>query len=462
MTAKTEIVHHALNLKYDDLSKSVVDAVKRSVIDTLAVTIAGSSALGVEALAKLIKRWGGRKESTILVYGGKVPAFAAALANSTMARALDLDDVHEPAAMHLSAAIVPSAFVISEYSKSIKAKAISGKDFIAAIALGSDLLCRLRLAGPGAANEGGWSSETPAPLAVAIMGSRILGFDEEQMLNSMGIAYSQCSGNIQAHTEGVLTVRLQQGFGSMHGVLSVVLAEEGFTGAKDILDGVYGYYSLYMRGECNHNILAKNLGTVFEITNVSIKPYPCCKYTHKAIAGAIQLAEENTINPDSIERIVIKTNSHGYSLCGEISKQVPKNVPDAQFSYYYTTAVAFVKRKVFIDDFTETAIRNDEVLTLAGKITVYIDPDKDKMPGVLCPIDIEIQTKDGSRFYKSVETVIGQPENPMSFSDLSKRLQECTAFSAMPLAHDSVNQIMMMIEHLEEVDDVTGILKWVI
>lgn len=303
-----DLALNAMRLRYEDLPESVIQAVKRSVLDTLAVTVAGSSADGVESLVSLIKGWGGTGESTILVYGGKVPAFTAALANSTMARARDLDDVHEPAAMHLSAAIVPSAFVISEYSRSIRNRLINGKDFIVAIALGSDFLCRLRLAGPGAGDEGGWSSETPAPLAVAMMGGKILGFDEEKICNSLGIAYAKCSGNIQAHIEGALTVRLQQGFGSMSGVLAVILADKGLTGAKDILEGKHGYYSLYMRGNYNPEALTKDIGKRFEISNVSIKPYPSCKYTHTAICGALQLAEENTIPPNDIRKVTITTN----------------------------------------------------------------------------------------------------------------------------------------------------------
>lgn len=462
MTLINDLVFHALKLRYEDLPESVIQAVKRSVLDTLAVTVAGSSADGVESLVSLIKGWGGTGESTILVYGGKVPAFTAALANSTMARARDLDDVHEPAAMHLSAAIVPSAFVISEYSRSIRNRLINGKDFIVAIALGSDFLCRLRLAGPGAGDEGGWSSETPAPLAVAMMGGKILGFDEEKICNSLGIAYAKCSGNIQAHTEGALTVRLQQGFGSMSGILAIILADKGLTGAKDILEGKYGYYSLYMRGNYNPEVLTKDIGKRFEISNVSTKPYPSCKYTHTAIFAALQLAQENRIKSDDIKKVTITTNSHGYTLCAGERKIAPQSVPDAQFSYYYTIAVALVNGKVFIEDFTKDAIKNDEVLSMARKIEVFTDPNKDNLESVLSPIDIKVETRDGNSYKKSVESVKGHPDNPMSFADLTKRLKDCAVFSARPLSKESINKVSQLVENLEEINDVTTILKYLV
>lgn len=462
MNLMEDLVSYALKLRYEDLSEPVIETVKRSVLDTLAVTIAGSSADGVKALVKLIKELGGREQSTILVYGGKVPAITAALANCTMARARDLDDVHEPAAMHLSATIVPSAFVISEYSKTVKKKAINGADFITAVALGSDFLCRLRLAGPGAAHEEGWSSETPAPLAVAMMGGKILGFDKEKIFNSLGIAYAQCSGNIQAHTEGVLTVRLQQGLGSMSGILSLMLADEGLTGAKDMLEGKYGYYALYMRGRFSSEVLTKNLGKRFELTNVSTKFYPCCKYTHTAIFGALKLAEENSIKSDDIKKVAITTNSHGYTICGGEKKIIPQSVPDAQFSYYYTVASALVNGKLFIEDFTEDAIKNEKVLSMAKKVEVIADPEKDKIESVLSPIYIEIETKDDNRYNKSVESAKGHPDNPMSFTDLTKKLWDCAAFSAKPLSNVNINKISQLIEHLQEIDDVTMILKYLV
>jgi 2-methylcitrate dehydratase PrpD len=455
-----DLVFNMLRLGYEDLPGSVIEVAKKSVLDTLAVIIAGSSADGIGSLVKLIKGWGGRKESTILVHGGKVPAISAALANSTMARARDLDDVHERAAMHLSATIVPSAFVLSEYSRLIKSRLVNGKEFILAIALGSEFLCRLRLAGPGAPHERGWSSETPAPLAVAMMGGKMLGFDKEKMLNSLGIAYAQCSGNIQAHAEGVLTVRLQQGFGSMSGILSLLLADEGLTGAKDVLEGEYGYYALYMRGRYNPDVLIKDFGRRFEVGNVSIKSYPSCKYTHTAILGALQLAEENKITADSIKKVIISTSPHGYALCGGERKIIPKSVPDAQFSYYYTVAVALEKGKVFINDFSEDAIRNDKVLSMSKRVEVIADPKKEKLKSVLSPIDITIETKDGRTYKKSVKLVKGHPDYPMTFSDLYQKLEDCAFFSARPLSLMRINKIKELVEHLEEIDDVTMILKF--
>jgi len=195
---------------------------------------------------------------------------------------------------------------------------------------------------------------------------------------------------------------------------------------------------------------------------VSTKPYPSCKYTHTAIFGALQLAEENGIRPDAIRKVTITTNSHGYTLCGGERKITPQSVPDAQFSYYYTVAAALVNGKVFIEDFTEDAIRNDEVLSMARRIEVFSDANKDKVESALSPTDIEIETRDGNSYKKSVESVKGHPDDPMSFAELAKRLRDCAVFSARPLSDENIDRVSQLVEHLEEINDVTTILRYLV
>ncbi|MBN2437890.1 MAG: MmgE/PrpD family protein [Deltaproteobacteria bacterium] len=450
-----DIVVHTLETNFQRLPCFVVEQVKKSILDTIAVTIAGSSTDLTESLVNLVKSWGGREESSLLVFGGRIPASTAAMVNATLARARDLDDVHESAPMHVGAAVIPGGFAFAEYSKRILGKEITGKDFITAVTLGADFLCRLRLAGPGAANEGGWASETPVPLAVAMTGAKMFGCSYKKMLDCLGIAYAQCSGNIQAHTEGALTVRLQEGFATMSGVLSVMLAQEGFTGAKDSLEGKFGYYNLYMKGEYRPDVFREGLGTRYEISNVSVKPYPCCKYTHTAIFGALRLAEDNRVDWKTVKRVTIVIDKHGSNLCGGERKRTPQSVPEAQFSYYYTVASALVKGRVFIDNFTEEAIRDEDVLSMAKKIELCIDSDRDGTKEALCPVDISIETENGCRYSLNVATVKGHPDNPMSFDDVIKKLWECTAFSARPLAKGKIHQMIQSVRYMEEIDDVS-------
>lgn len=453
-----ELVDHVARLTYQDLPETVVESVKKSVLDTLGAAVAGSSADSCRKLVKLINLWGGKGESTLISYGSKSPATLAALANSTMARARELDDVHEAAGMHLSATIVPSAFVIAEYSKTSRGKLIDGKSFILANALGSDLNCRLRMAERIGGENIGWNGETSAPIAVAAMSAKMLGFNKSEILNAMGIAYAQCATNTQAYVDGAMTASLQQGLAAQAGILSTMLAGEGITGARDILEGVYGYYSLYMRGEFAPEKLMSKLGEDYAIANVTTKLYPCCLGTHSAISGALQLTKEHSIKVDDIQETKISTSSLFYKFLGGKEKIRPQSVVDAQFSYYFTVASALVKGELAIDDFTEKGIKNPQVLDVARRIRVVADFRKDKLGTQVAPVDVEIITKDGRHFGKTVEFSKGHPKNPLSMEEYIDKFDNCIRFSAKPLSSNSIKRFKQKVEELDKLDDVTTII----
>ena len=70
MDIETKLARYSANTGYDDLPDKVVDATKKCIIDTLGVAIAGSGYSIGETIVNQVKDWGGKAESTIMVYGG--------------------------------------------------------------------------------------------------------------------------------------------------------------------------------------------------------------------------------------------------------------------------------------------------------------------------------------------------------------------------------------------------------
>jgi 2-methylcitrate dehydratase PrpD len=253
---------------------------------------------------------------------------------------------------------------------------------------------------------------------------------------------------------------LQQGLGAMSGVLSLILAKKGFTGAKNIFEGQYGLYSLYFRGVFNRKALIDELGERFEGTNVSIKPYPCCRYTHAPIHTTIEIVKRYDIKIEKIKEIRIGTSSYGYKLVGEgNTKYYPQNPVDAQFSIPYTVSTGLIKGDVFIGDFTEKAIRTPKILALAQKVKTVVDPNIDKINAVVTPSRVDIETNDGRHYSEYVEFAKGHPKNPMSWPECIEKFRKCNSFSANPLPQVNIDRIIDMIDRLEQVDDVTKIIR---
>lgn len=137
METEKKLAEYVAGTRFDDLPAEPIDTMKNVILTVLGTTIAGATAEGCEALVDQVKEWGGRKEATILIHGGKVPACNAAFVNGTMARALDFCDAMLPG-MHVGSSSVPAALAAAEL-----VGGCTGKEFLTALVLGTELAARI-------------------------------------------------------------------------------------------------------------------------------------------------------------------------------------------------------------------------------------------------------------------------------------------------------------------------------
>jgi 2-methylcitrate dehydratase PrpD len=456
-----KLVENVVSTRFENLPDAAVEAVKKSVLDILGVAFAGAGAAGCKSLLELALEWRGKQESTVFCYGDRLPVHYAAMLNSCMARAVDLDDIHDKAVLHASTSIVPSAFAMAE-----RVGGLSGKDFITAICLGVDLICRLGLSIKVSPLITGMSiTWQMATFGAAAVAGKIIGLDESRMLNAMGNAYSMTSGNQQTLLDGALMIRVQQGIASANGILSSLLAERGITGARNVLEGKFGYYKVYQGGAYDPEMLTRELGKKFEGINVAIKSFPSCYETHPAITGTIDLVKEHDLEPEDIREILVRLNQGSYNLvCDPLQKKSkPQTVPEAQFSLPYTVAVAAAKRDVFLGDFSEEAIRDQAILELAAKVRALVDPEIEATSArEIGPAFVEIGTKNGKRYSKFVSPsmVKGHAGNPMKVEEVAEKFRKCIPFGIKPLSEENVREVTNFVAHLEDWEDVTRLLKF--
>jgi 2-methylcitrate dehydratase PrpD len=75
---------NALKTEYADLPQGDIDITKLAILDTIGCMIAGAMAPGCNSVKEQVISWGGKPESTIIIFGNKVPSPNAAFVNSTM------------------------------------------------------------------------------------------------------------------------------------------------------------------------------------------------------------------------------------------------------------------------------------------------------------------------------------------------------------------------------------------
>jgi len=447
------LAEHVCTITYDDLPEHAIVSSKRDMLDTLGAALGGSVAPGIAELAGLVKRWGGRGESSLLLLGGRVPAPQAAMVNAAMGHALDFDDTFDRAGnIHPGTSTLFASLAAAELQGGVP-----GRDVILAIALGLDVAGRLALA---ATVDRGWHRTAAIGIfGAAAAAGKLLSLSIEQMSHAFGIAYSQAAGNRQCILDGALTKRLQAGQAASSGVLAAMLAQEGFTGAREVFAGRYGFYPMYQPDGYDLKAITDELGQRFRGADLSFKPYPCGRGNHTLLDAALQLYEQLDLataqEGKEIADVVVTTNPQ--TCAAEFgpgtTKRRPTQVVEAQFSLPFLVSVALTLGRIGIGDVAR--VDHPSVLALAERLQGEAKDD--------APVGwarIRVRRTDGRA--ATVETAMdafGSPERPLSDRQLEAKFRDCAAHAVRPISATTVDQAIELVQHLETYDDAAALIR---
>jgi 2-methylcitrate dehydratase PrpD len=449
MDMMATLVKNLSAVGFDDLTLEAVEAAKKAIIDTLGAMIAGSSVDGCQILVEYIKELGGPGESTIAVFGVKAPSYLVAQANGAMARALEIDDVSDEFVLHPSVSIVPACLAAAE-----KTGEINGKELIAAVALGQDIMFRMVAATKLSAIVSGRYNLFRVFASAGAVG-KIMGLSEDQLLDAEGIAYSQMAGDGQSARDGAMTSYIQSGTVAKSAIESVLLAQRGIVGAKNVLQGPSGYFKA-IEPDPNFDALTSDLGKTFRGAEICIKPYTSCRQTHEAIDLALFIKRETGIDINRIAKIIVRVNDQCYNLvCHPLDqKRHPTSMVDAQFSLPYTVAAALAKGDIFIDEVNEPVIKDPMILSLAQRVTPVVDAQC-QSELVLGSTIMEVTTHEDKVILKETRFPRGNYKNPLSINDVIDKFKKCVNYSERAFPNDQVEKILDLLYNLENLKDVT-------
>jgi 2-methylcitrate dehydratase PrpD len=286
--------------------------------------------------------------------------------NASMAHALDFDDtLDHGGSIHPGASVLAASLAVSD-----ALGGVPGQDLLLALALGLDVSCRVALA---STLDRGWHrTAAMGVFGAAAASGKLLGLSVEQMVNALGIAFSQSAGNRQCIVDGALTKRLQAGQAASSGVFAALLAREGFTGAHDIFLGRFGFFRLYQPDGYDAAKLTEGLGQAFRGDELSFKPYACGRPQHAMLDAAIAAREQlrfgTTIDFAEIAEVSVTgpTAMMDEPSFGAAHKRRPTQIVEAQFALPYLIAAAIVHGRVGVTEVAD--IRNASVLDLAERM----------------------------------------------------------------------------------------------
>jgi 2-methylcitrate dehydratase PrpD len=438
---------------YKRLPKDAADAAKKSVLDTLGVALAASGLEpAVRGLVDLVRESGGRPEASLLGFGAQAPAITAAFANGALAHGLDYDDM-TPWGQHASSSVVPAVLAIAQ-----RIGGVPGQDMIAAVAAGQDIFARLRC-------HVGWRKDwnlgsVMGVFAATAAAARILGMTPEGIHNALGIATQQSCGvtEVVAGTGGDFR-GVYAGFSAKGAVLAALLAHQGLTCVEAPFEGRYGIFNTYFDGRYDRDGMLADLGRDYRGGSTRYKMWPSVGTSHSHIHATVQIVTTHDLAVEDIREIRVYVGDYHNLMCTPLeTRRAPATLADARFSLPFLVAIAALRRGVSIWDFTETGLRDPQVLAVAQKVVPVEDSAFDwKLE--LPQGRVEILTRDGRSFAVTGTDVPGSPESPLTWDDLARKFEECTSAATVRPSQGQVETVVQMTRELESLDNATEILR---
>ncbi|MCT2581589.1 MmgE/PrpD family protein [Actinophytocola gossypii] len=463
MTLAQRLAAFAAGTLADGVPEDVAASVRQRVLDILGLCVAARSLPTSRAIADHVADQGGRPESTAVGLAEPVPAAGAALVNGVLAHSLDYDDTHLPSVLHPSASVVPAALAAAE------AAGATGRDTVAAIAVGLEVAVRLGMAGYDRDlgnsvyfEHGQHATSICGAMGAAASTALLHGLGEEGVLHALGVTASFASGVIEANRTGGTVKRLHCGWAAQSAVTAAGLVRRGFTGPPTVLEGRFGFFQAFLRDQTDLDQVVTGLGDTWAVPGIFFKPYPANHFTHTAIDAGLRLRADGVpADPAKIDAIELRVPSAVIRTIGQPieTKRAPDTGYQAQFSGPYAVVTGLLGGSGLgagLADFTDALATDPHRRALMAKVTVVPDQRCDAIFPYQFPAIVAVRGADGREWTAEVLANRGGPERPLSEPELAAKFADNVTGRLTPDDAASVREHALT---LDTVTDVGALLR---
>lgn len=434
------VVDFALGVEYSDLPEAAIEYLKIFLMDTLAVGVAGLCSSGADIILNSASTWGEGDQARIIGRPGvRYPAPTAAFINGYQIHALEWDGLHEHSVVIAMCASVAAMMAEAEQ------RPVSGQDFVTALCVAVEVAVAL----------GGASQTAPRffrPAAAGLMGAsmgiaKLRGFDREQTLQTLGLAYSQVSGTMQAHWEGAMMLAAQVGVSARAAICAADMAAAGAKAPVDVLMGKFGFFKLIETAD-NINSHLDAMGTTWAITEMAHKPYPAGRATQSVLTMFTELLEEHEISNDNIEEIIVDVPPLIMFLVG-------RPLTSSMTASYARLCLKFIGPMMLLNGeidprlFPDESAPSPEIKDLGERFNIRLNDIKD--PNALGPQSCTIVMKSGERHSAFCEHPYGAPGNPMKRDAREAKVRRCFEVGGYDGDPDALIGLSESVDSLDDV-----------
>ena len=439
MGATETLARFILNTPAEAIPAPILHEGKRCIINYMAVALYASADPSMAILTGLFEEEGGVEIASLIGAGSRTNLQNAALANGYLAHLEDYDDTHFPTVIHPSAPTIPAAFAVAER------EGATGLDVLAATVLGIEACCRVGLSVYPNHYDAGWHiTGTCGVFGAAGAAGRLLGLDESQMTQALGIAGTQAAGVREVF--GSMSKPFHAGRSAQSGVLAGLLAHRGFTSTREILEGRRGFAAVLSTAS-DMTQITDALGERWELPNNGLKPYSCGVVSHPLIDAMIALRNTHGVAADDVESVSARVHSLVLEL---MDRPNPRVGLEGKFSHQHSMAVGLIDGGAFPAQYTDERVLDPAVAALRDKIRATVDASVAEDAA-----EVTVTLRDGRSITESVEHATGAPANPMSDAHLESKFR---TLARRVLSQSQADELLAALWALDTADDVTGVM----
>ncbi|MFB6108579.1 MAG: MmgE/PrpD family protein [Haloplanus sp.] len=427
----------------DDVPDEVVVHARRAIRDYLGVAIYGS-AHGVGRRIRSYVDASMPGSAATMLGDGTASVPGAALANGTFGHAVDYDDTFESIVIHPTSPVFPAALAPAESADA------TGNDVLAGYVVGVETAYRVGHATYPAHYDNGWhSTGTIGAFGAAAAAASVLDLDADAVRRAFGIVASGSSS--LKKNFGTMTKPLHAGHAASAGVRAAMLADEGFTADRDVLDGEMGYGAVMTPGgSYDPDVVTDGLGAEWGTLDVGFKPYPSGVITHAAMDALRDLVVENDLTPETVERVTVSLDDAASEM---LIHADPSDELEAKFSIEFCLAAVLRERDPGVHEFTDEYVR--AAATREAMALVERDFEEDLFGGGFAGYGARgvVETAAGETLVAEEKHAPGGPTNPVSEDRLLGKFRAC-AETVLPT--EEVDDVLAGLDALDA-DDADGL-----
>jgi 2-methylcitrate dehydratase PrpD len=458
MGATEKIARFVVNTSYEDIPRDAVDKAKRTALDCLGAALAGVTEPVSQAIAGYVTKLGGAPQASLLGADVKVSVADAALANGSIAHALDYDDCGVKIG-HPSVLVLPAVLSLGEHL------GVSGEEIVTAYILGLEIEGKLALHADfklmqARLNHQTWYGSIGAAAACA----KLLRLDIAKTRMALGIAGNFACGLSANH--GSMAGAMAAGNACRNGVIAALMAREGITANPDIIETKNGFYdTLVGAGRYDAERMAAGLGNPFYIESpgIGLKKYPSCYHTHRALDGVFQLLGEHRLSDQDIAEVDVGTSERAMRV---LAFSEPETPYQAKFSMPHCIAAAVVDHQVTLETFTDRKFKDCNIVEARKKVHLSF-PDVPIWPGLadvgpdteFVGNPVTIRTTDGRNYNARVDIPRGDPALPLTDDELLDKYRDCGRSQLSPDEIQRSIELVLGLERMTEIGTLMATLR---